>query len=145
MKNIELIDIKRAFSKKDFELFEDDSKPFNLNLIGVRSLDTTPNTYNDLFLALWKHNGFWNKLAFACTTEAGLYYLENPLNNKGTAILKEGRYPSMWSNGKHQGKYDALKQTGPCTVIRDFDRDNVIPDTDSSVTMGITSGRWVAV
>ena len=42
MNNIGVIDIKRAYASLDYPLFEDDSKPFNVNLIGVRSADNTP-------------------------------------------------------------------------------------------------------
>ena len=117
-------DIKKVYLKKGYELFEDDSKPFNLNLIGIRSADTTPNKFNDTILACWKYDGKWSMIQFKATTEAGLYYLNNPLNNKGTAILKEGRHPQIWSIGLHQGKYKALKQAKPCKVVRDFDRDS---------------------
>ena len=118
-------DIKRRLDELGFLLFEDDSKPFNINLIGIRSEDATPNVFNDRFIAMWKYDGFWTEMNLKCTTEAGLYYLNNPLNNKGTAILKgDQQNRGMWANGKHQGRYDALVQVKPATVIRDFDRDS---------------------
>lgn len=123
MNNITIEDIKKAYNKLGYQLFEQDDKPFNLNLIGIRSKDTTPDVFNDIFLALWKDKGIWSQMAMYCTTEAGLYYLKNPLNNKGTAIVKEGQYPGVWELGMHQGKYQALCQKKPITVIRDFDRD----------------------
>ena len=54
------------------------------------------------------------------------------MNVKGTAILKEGQYRSCWKIGKHQGKYTALVQRKPVTVIRDADRDAEY-DYDSGV------------
>ena len=72
---------------------------------------------------MWKYKGRWNLIEFGCTTEAGLYYLQNPINNKGTAIVKEGQYAGVWQQGMHQGKYQALVQRKPITVVRDFDRD----------------------
>lgn len=115
--------IQKALIKKGHQLFEDDSKPFNLNIIGIRSEDKTPNKFNDQLVIMWKYKGNWNMVVFNCTTEAGLYYLRHPLNNKGTAIVKEGQYSGVWEMGMHQGKYQALCQKKPITVIRDYDMD----------------------
>lgn len=130
--NITVEKLHKALLKKGHIVFEDDTKPYNLNIIGVRSADTTPNKFNDSLVVMWKHRGVWNIIEFQITTEAGLYYLNNPLNNKGTAILKEGQYRGMWAIGKHQGKYEALKQVGEATVVRDFDRDSEL-DYNSGV------------
>jgi len=122
--NITVEKLHKALLKKGHTIFEDDSKPYNLNIIGIRSNDNTPNIFNDSQVLMWKHRGVWSIIEFQITTEAGLYYLNNPLNNKGTAILKEGQYKGMWRLGMHQGKYEALVQRGAATVIRDFNRDN---------------------
>ena len=42
---------------------------------------------------------------------------------QGTAILAQGQYKGAYRIGMHQGKYKALVQTKPITVIRDYDRD----------------------
>ena len=44
------------------------------------------------------------------------------MNPMGTALLKEGQYRGMYELGTHKG-YRALRQKGPASVIRDFDRD----------------------
>lgn len=119
---ISIADISRVFTKKGYVLFEDDKKPFNLNLIGIRSIDNTPNVFNDLFIMAWKYKGHWSVVKLQATTDPGLYWLENPMNNMGTAILKPGQYRGMWAWGKHKG-YPAFQQVKNCTVIRDFDRD----------------------
>jgi len=129
--------IKKAYIKKGYDLFDDDIKPFNLNLIGIRSADTAPNVFNDQMVAIWKYKGNWSMFVLQCTTEAGLYYLNHPLNDKGTAILKEGRYPGMWEIGKHQGRYQALVQKGRATLIRDFDRDNEFDYDSGSEEIGL--------
>lgn len=113
-----------ALSNKDYLLFEDDSKPFNLNLIGVRSADMTVNKFNDFFCVLWRYKGKWNLDVYECTTDPGLYWLNNPMMKKGTAILKEGQYKGMWAIHLHRGIYEALTQVKPVTVIRDYNRDN---------------------
>jgi hypothetical protein len=126
--------IKQLFKQKNYSLFENDSKPFNLNIIGIRNLDKV-NSFDDTLLVTWKYNNKWSELQFSITTEPGLYWLQNPENNKGTAILKEGQYKGLWELGLHKGKYKALVQKSSCTVLRDsnkddkFDTDKVVEDT----------------
>jgi hypothetical protein len=43
----------------------------------------------------------------------------------------------MWSPGLHHGKYSALVQTGPVTVIRDFNRDNILDYTSGREETGL--------
>ena len=73
-------------------------------------------------------------MIFPITTDPGLYWRENPMNLKGTAVLKEGQYRGMWKIGKHQGKYEALKQVKPCTVLRDANKDGKIDFTGEEDT-----------
>ena len=41
-------------------VFKDDSKPFNLNIIGIRSVNPTTNKFNCRLVDLWKNEGNWN-------------------------------------------------------------------------------------
>jgi hypothetical protein len=116
----------RSMTRLNYKVFDNETKPYNLNIVGIRSADTTPNVFNDWEYAFWKFRGSWEVLKFRITTDPGLYYLKNPLSELGTAILKPGQYPGMWAPGLHQGKYNALRQVGPCVVIRDFNRDNYL-------------------
>ncbi len=127
MKSTPSIDqILSTMGKLGYKVYDNDSKPYNLNIIGLRTEDTTPNTFNDWEYFLWKYSGSWEGVKFRITTDPGLYYLKNPMNQVGTAIVKPGQYPGMWAPGLHQGKYPALVQVAPCTVIRDFNRDNYL-------------------
>lgn len=117
-------DLYKAMKKSNYEIFENDKKEYNLNIVGFRSGDQTPNTFNDRFYMFWKYKGCWNNYSMDITTDPGLYYLENPINVNGTAILKAGQYPKCWEFGLHQGKYEALCQVGFMTVIRDADRNS---------------------
>ena len=60
------------------------------------------------------------------TTDPGTYWLNNPLNKLGTAVLKPNQWIDCWSLGNHQGKSDhtALVQTNKITVYRDNDKDS---------------------
>src|SRR5690606_4080192 len=62
------------------------------------------------------------------TTDPGTYWLNNPINRLGTAILKPNQWIDCWQIGNHKGdpKHPALVQVKPVTVWRDSYRDNLI-------------------
>lgn len=119
---VSLSDIQKTLQKKNYEFFAEGE--YNLNIVGIRTKDNTVNKFNDLMTVSYKANGKWILSVFPCTTDPGLYWLNNPMNRLGTAILKESQYRSTYQIGKHQGKYTALVQRKPVTVIRDYDRDS---------------------
>jgi hypothetical protein len=119
-----------AMRAKEYAVFANDSKPYNLNIIGVRNSDGQPNKFDDAMFVLWRYGGEWNMRRFRITTEPGRAYLGQKMGNtKGTAILKPNQYRGCWSVGKHRNKYTALVQVGPVTVYRDTDKDGK-PETD---------------
>jgi len=58
------------------------------------------------------------------TTEAGLYYTNNPLNKEGAARLGNGFHKGIWGRGYHKGKYAALVQRegAQCVISRDTNK-----------------------
>lgn len=118
--------IINSLKRNNYAVFEDDSKNFNLNIVGIRSKDERSNRFNDCMIIFWKYLGYWSSLTFPITTDPGIYWREHPMNIRGTAVLKSGQYRGMWSIGKHQGRYLALVQTKPCIVYRDSDKDDKI-------------------
>lgn len=116
---------------KGYPIMEDDKKNYNLNLVGIRTLNNAVNSFDDLMTVFWKFNGLWTLRVFPCTTDPGLKGLITPQNPNGTAIVKEGHYKDLWHIGMHQGKYKALTQFNPVNVIRDYDKDAVL-DFDSA-------------
>ena len=114
-----------SMKRKGYKVFESDSKPFNLNIVGVRESNPTTNKFNDSISIFWKYENRWNYLEFQSTTLSGLKYLETPMNPKGCAILVPNQYRGVWKLGSHNGKYTALIQTGgKVEVYRDNDKDN---------------------
>jgi len=132
--DISVKNIIKVLKKKGHMVFEDDSKPFNLNLVGIRTKEEHSNAFNDWMVIFWKYAGEWNSMTFPITTDPGLFWREFPINIKGTAVLKEGQYRGMWKLAKHQGKYDALCQRKPCTVLRDGNKDGKIDFTGEEDT-----------
>lgn len=126
---MEIKDVIRAMTLKGYMVFESDLKPLNLNYVGIRDISGV-NSFNDLLIMFWKYKGQWSSFWRTGTTDPGTYWLNNPMNPHGTAILKEGQYRGAWKLGKHQGKYDALVQKKEVTVIRDGNKDGVL-DLDS--------------
>lgn len=112
--------IQATLQEKGFKTF---NRPFELNIVGVRSNSIKPNSFDDHITAFFKDsNGNWQFHPFAATTDPGTYWLQNPINPQGTAILKHGQYLNSHRIGLHRGKYLAVVQQRPITVIRDYDR-----------------------
>jgi hypothetical protein len=131
---LDIPNLIKVLKDKDYLVFEDDTKNFNLNIVGIRTNDMTSNKFNDWMVMFWKFRGHWNNMTFPITTDPGIYWRENPMNVKGTAILQEGQHRGMWKVGTHKG-YPALQQNKPCTVIRDNDMDKVL-DLDGAEDFG---------
>ena len=126
----------RQVDKQGFKLFTDSRKPFNLNLIGIRTASQQVDTFDDWMAVLWHYNGAWNSLFFQQTTDPGLYYLgpERMGNESGTFLLKDQyQHFGLWKLGFHHGRHGhpCLRQKGPAIGWRDHNRDNKInPDKD---------------
>jgi hypothetical protein len=103
------------------------TRPFELNIVGLRSEHLLPNVFNDTINVIFKDDkGNWQLHSYAATTDPGTYWLKNPLNPQGTAILKAGQYLNSHMIGLHRNKYTALVQRNPVTVIRDADRNGTL-------------------
>ena len=125
MSNITSQTISNALKRKGYNIFEADDKPYNLNIIGIRSDNRQPDSFDDWIVVTWKYKGNWSLIVYQATTDPGRYWLEHPENPLGTAILKEGRYPGSHIIGLHKG-YKALQQVGNLTVIRDYNLDGTL-------------------
>ena len=98
--------------------------PYQLNIVGLRSRNVISDRFDDEIHVFYKVlSGKWNYHVFKATTDPGTFWLNNPDNPQGTAILAQGQYINSHSIGMHRGKYKALVQANPVTVIRDYNRD----------------------
>ena len=122
---MDIKDIIHVMQQKDYAVFQNDSKPLNLNYVGIRDTSGV-NKFNDLFVLFWKYRGRWSSFWRPGTTDPGTYWLKKPINVDGTAVLKEGQYRGAWQLGRHRGEYNALVQRKEVTVIRDANKDGVI-------------------
>jgi len=116
--------IKAVLRERGFVLY---TKPYQLNIVGLRSRSTTPNQFDDEIHVFYKTDkGDWNYHVFDATTDPGTFWLNNPSYEQGTAILATGQYVDAYALGLHRGLYEALVQVKPVTVIRDYNRDAVL-------------------
>lgn len=115
--------ILKVMGQKGYRIFRNRQQPFDLNIVGIRTARLVPNTFDDWITVFYMSHGRWIFSAFPGTTDPGLFWLGNPMNPLGTAILKEGQYHGMYGLGEHKS-YKALVQKGEATVIRDFDQDD---------------------
>jgi len=128
--------IKKVLAKKNYLFFENGQ--YNLNLIGIRTQIATAGKYDDYMVAIYKDKtDNWVLKHWSITTDAGTYWLKNPMNRKGTALLVPAQYRSTWTIGLHQGKYKALTQLKPVKVYRDNDRDIILDYDDSTIDEGM--------
>ena len=117
--------VRSVMEKKGYRFFE--SGIYNLNIVGVRRSTVEINKFDDYLLLIYKTSpSNWVIKTYPITTDPGTYWLLNPTNPKGTAILIPDQYRSTWKIAKHQGKYEALCQRKPVKVWRDDNRDRVL-------------------
>lgn len=119
----ESIELLNVLKSKGYSIFTQGT--YNVNIIGVRSSSIIPNLFNDTMHLIYmdEDNSILHK-QYKITTDAGLYWLENPSRVEGTAILVPNQYRGSYEIGLHRGRYSALCQRKPVQVYRDGNKDN---------------------
>jgi hypothetical protein len=117
--------------------YQINDKPYQLNIVGVRADSNVPNKFDDKMYVFWSTENGWEGKYFTITTDPGTYWLNNPMQPSGTAILKQGQYINSHKIGLHQGKYKALTQQKPVTVIRDYDRNAILDFNNGKEDKGL--------
>ena len=100
-------------------------------ICGIQSNEDTPNVMDDKFYVFF-HNHFISVLTG--TTNAGTYGLLNwkKWSKRGAAQIKPDEwYYDVWTRGLHNGKVEALRQTGAFKVIRDNNNNSKSGDIEA--------------
>jgi len=114
------------------------TKPYQLNIVGLRSKSTSSNRFDDeIHVFYTKPNGQWDYHVYPATTDPGTFWLNNPSYPQGTAILAQGQYIDAYALGLHRGKYEALVQVKPVTVMRDYDRNSFLDFSNGTKQEGL--------
>jgi len=128
--------VQQIVEKKGYKFFE--KGDYNLNIIGIRSEVSISNSFDDTLLCIFKKNNEWIFNEYRITTDAGRYWLQNPMNNKGTALLVPNQYRGVYGLRKHNGDYEALCQSwGDVEVYRDNDRDMILDFDPNTIEKGM--------
>jgi hypothetical protein len=125
LKQSEIKTLLGVLKSKGYRIY---SKPYELNIVGRRTDNTKANSFDDFIYIFYKNNDDdWEGYKAPATTDAGTYWLENPMQSKGTALLKAGQYTDTYKIDMHDGRYYALTQRlKPVVIKRDYDRNNVL-------------------
>jgi len=134
--------VKEVIISKGYKWFNDNNnKGYDVNIIGIRNSETdgkVTNRFDDTLTLSYKDAaGEWKFHQWEATTDPGQYWMENPMNKDGTAILVPGQYRGSHKIRKHQGKYEALGQRRPVKVYRDNDRDLEYDTDEATIKEGI--------
>jgi hypothetical protein len=127
--------VRIAMRRRGYTIYK---RPYELNIVGVRSPSTVPNSFDDFILVFYQdNNGRWVNHAYPATTDPGTYWLNQPMMPQGTAILIEGQYKDTYEIGMHRNKYLALVQRlKMVSVWRDYDRDAVLDFNNGTTYTG---------
>ena len=110
---------------------------YNVNIIGVRNPNLVANSFDDTMICAYKVKDQWVLKEWQVTTDAGTYWLENPLNVKGCALLVPNQYRGVYKIDKHRNKYYALCQrNGEVEVYRDDTKDQILNFDDATKQWG---------
>lgn len=131
--------IQAAVERKGYKYFT--SGVLNVNIIGIRNSDTNgrvTNKFDDTMTISYKDNDLnWIYNEYNCTTDPGDDHVDNPMMEKGVAILKPGQYPKSHKIRLHGGKYTALGQQNNVQVYRDANKDGVYDYNEDTVDEGL--------
>jgi len=130
--------IEKAVTSKGYKWFENGD--LNVNIVGVRNDATAgkvTNKFDDHITISYKIDGEWQFECYKCTTDPGDNWMDNPMMEKGCAILKPGQYRSSHKLRLHGGRYLALGQQKPVTVYRDANRDSNYDLDESKTNTGL--------
>ncbi len=127
--------MKSILRRKRFVLH---TRPYELNIVGLRSKGAKANRFDDEIHVFYRTTQpKWEYHVYKATTDPGTYWLENPTEPQGTAILSQGQYVNAYELGLHQGKYKALVQRKPVTILRDYDRNAYLDFLNGRKTTGL--------
>ena len=131
--------IKDTVEGLGYKYFTGDN--YDVNIVGIRNSDTNgkvTNKFDDTITISYRdESGDWQYHEYNCTTDPGDNWMDNPMLEKGCAVLKPGQYRGSHKLRLHQGKYLALVQKKPVTVSRDRNKNDKYDFDESTLDTGL--------
>ncbi len=123
----------------NFKIFE--KNDMDLTVIALRHKPGIQNVFDDMLTVSYKLDGEWRFKAWPCTTDPGTYWLQHPMNVKGTAIVVSNKqYPQSHKIGYHHvgspNQYEAMVQCSTLSTYRDANKDKIEDFVNESLTTG---------
>jgi hypothetical protein len=134
--------ILKTLKARKYKVF---TRPFELNIIGVRNSNTQYDKFDDTMYVIWKNDkNKWEGREYAITTDPSTKYLAKGgyESIKGTAILPNGQHLDKWKiRGHGKTGYEALGQfrsgeDKKLCVYRDWNRDSILTFNVKEQTCG---------
>jgi hypothetical protein len=114
--------IKGLLKRRGFELF---TKPFELNIVGLRNKN--PKTADEIHVFYKINERNWNYHIYEGITDP-VVLLQGKTDS---LLLKEGQYRDCYSIGLYHDKVKALIQGKPVTVLKNYNRDSFLAEGKS--------------
>ncbi|MCU0436717.1 MAG: hypothetical protein MUC49_02310 [Raineya sp.] len=117
------------------------TRPYELNIWGIRSKSTASGKFDDEIIVFFKdEKGNWQLKSYEASTDPGTFFLKNPMQNLGTAILNKGQHLDKWQ-GQYNTRlgftaYELVQSLGEVEIIRDYNRDAFLDFNNGTITKG---------
>ena len=113
-----------------YKVFDD--APFDLNIIGERTLPGTDNVFDDFINVVYKDElGRWIHERFKATTDPGRYWLTKEDYKPCAIVAHPQQARGAYKIGLHRGSYPSLVQRLPLNLWRDSNKDSHADYTES--------------
>ena len=117
--------VVKTYFEKNYRFNTADGRFDFINVFGVRRLNAQVDYFNDFICIAHNIGGIKTVKVYNASTLPGHYYLCNPMDKRGCAVLKEGQYPNSHEYGLHKGA-PALVQVSPMWLFRNKPKDGSI-------------------
>jgi hypothetical protein len=120
--NLTYTSVKELYQSKGYK-FRQQKMALNIGI--MRSKNSQSDAFDDTGWCAWiDENDKENLLTFACTSDPGKHWLQNPMNKDGCIITVPGQYIEVFGKGRHNGDYECFKQIAPIYYVRDYNKDS---------------------
>lgn len=146
MRDFTVQELTATMQSHGMVVFEDESRPFNVNCVAVRNQhDPRENAFDDAYYVFYMQEGEWVKHRYTVTTDPGTHWKVRPMHRDGAAAIAEGQYRGAYQLGYHgrgNWRHRALVQAGMVSAYRDNNKDAKYDYVPATIT---TYGAWAGL